>query len=123
MASASAVCDDPRAKHWSQRMVAERDKMLPLGWGPGANFRLTPIDGDDHQFYTEPFEGNPNKPLPQTFITWDVYAVHRITGIFITEDWTTVQFCPWPTDYPNSKVWVRVRHLNTWWAEIVNPGN
>ena len=85
-------------------MVAERDAMMPLGWLPGAEFRLANIDGDDHLFYLELFEGNPHKPLPQKFIAWDVYAVHRI---FITEDWTTVQFCPWPTDWPDAKAWVQ----------------
>ncbi len=87
-----------------------RDAMMPLGWLPGAEFRLANISGDVHPFYTELFDGNPHKPIPQDVIWWDVTAVHRITGIFITEDWTTVQFCPWPTGWPNSTVWVRVRH-------------
>ena len=43
-----ASSNDPRTKHWSQRMVADRDNMLPLGWRPGAEFRLTSIDGDVH---------------------------------------------------------------------------
>ena len=100
-----------------------RDAMMPLGWLPGAEFRLTSIDGDVHQFYTELFEGLPHMPIPQRNILWEVTAVHRITAIFITADWTTVQFCPRPTDYPKSSVWVRVRHLPTWFAEIVKPGN
>ena len=54
---------------------------------------------------------------------WDVTAAHRVTGIFITEEWTTVQFCPQPDDYPNVKVWTNVRHWYRWWAAIVNPGN
>ena len=123
-ASSDDACAMARQKQLSPRMAAEqRDAMLPLGWVPGAEFRLANIDGGDHLFYMEPFEGLPHMPIPQRNIVWEVTAVHRITGIFITDDWTTVQFCPRPTDYPKSRVWVRVRHLQTWFAEIIKPGN
>ena len=98
---------------------AMRDAMMPLGWLPGAEFRLANICGFVRRFYRELFDGNPHEPIPQADIWWDVTAVHRITGIFITEEWTTVQFCPQPTDYPNVKVWTNVRKQYLWWAELV----
>ena len=113
-----------------------RDAMMHLGWLPGAEFRLTQgvhrsrdgtlwsnTWGFVHRFYFDPPDDNPHQPIPQADIWWDVAAVHRITGIFITEEWTTVQFCPQPDDYPNVKVWTNVRHWYRWWAAIVNPGN
>ncbi len=102
-------------------LTQSRDIMLPLGWVPGAEFRLENIQGGDHLFYMELFEGLPHLPIPQRNILWEVTAPHRITAIFITADWTSVQFCPRPTDYPQSRVWVRVRHLQTWYAKLSNP--
>ena len=42
----------PQTQHWSQRMVANRDTVLPLGWVHGAEFRLANIDGGDHLYGT-----------------------------------------------------------------------
>ena len=97
---------------------SDRDVILPVGWVPGNAYRLTPLGRLRHLFYAAPFEGLPQEPLPNTLIMWDVYAVHCIKGIFITEDWTSVQFCPQPSIYPDSRVWVRVRHLTAWYAEL-----
>ena len=63
-----------------------RDAMMPLGWLPGAEFRLANISGDVHLFYMELFDGNPQEPLPDSMLMWDVDAEHRIAGIFINED-------------------------------------
>ena len=110
-------------------LSSDRDDMLPLGWVPGAKFRLTPRKGDHHRFYAKLFDGNPQEPLPDSMLMWDVDAEHRIAGIFINEDWTTVQFRPHPTTYPDANVWVRVRHLKNglltwlyrWWAANRQP--
>ena len=101
-------------------LTQSRDIMLPLGWVPGAEFRLDNIQGGDHLLYMELFEGLPHLPIPQRNILWEVTGPHRITAIFITVDWTSVQFCPRPTDYPQSRVWVRYRHLQTWYAKLSN---
>ena len=102
-------------------LTQSRDIMLPLGRVPGVEFRLENIQDGDHLFYMELLEGPPHLPIPQRNILWEVTAPHRITAIFITADWTSVQFCPRPTDYPQSRVWVRVRHLQTWYAKLSNP--
>ena len=117
--------------------VAMRDALMPLEWLPRAEFRLTKgvrwsrahgkrrranIHGFVHRFYLDPPDGNPHNPILQDDVWWDVTAVHRITGIFISEEWTSVQFCPQPVDYPNVKVWTNVRHWYTWWAELVHGG-
>ena len=75
-------------------LTQSRDIMLPLGWVPGPEFRLKNIQGGDPLFYMELFEGLPHLPIPQRNILWEVTAPHRITAIFITADWTSVQFCP-----------------------------
>ena len=41
-------------------LTLSRDIMLPLGWVPGAEFRLENIQGGDHLFYMELFEGLPH---------------------------------------------------------------
>ena len=97
---------------------SDRDVILPVGWVPGNAYRLTPLGRLRHLFYAAPFEGLPQEPLPKSLIMWDVYAAHCIKGIFITEVWTSVQFCPQPTTYPDSRVWVIVRHLTAWYAQV-----
>ena len=97
---------------------SHRDVILPVGWVPGNFFRLTPLERHRHLLYAAPFEGLPQEPLPNTVIMWDVYAVHCIKGIFITQDWTSVQFCPQPSIYSDSRVWVRVRPVTAWYAEL-----
>ena len=53
-------------KQLSPTMLTQsRDIMLPLGWVPGAEFRLENIQGGDHLFYMELFEGLPHLPIPQ----------------------------------------------------------
>ena len=114
---------------------AMRQALMPLGWLPTAEFRLTKgvhwcrVQGKRtsrantwgfvHRFYYNPPDGNPHHPILRDDIWVDVTAVHRIAAVFITEEWTAVQFCPQPAEYPNEKVWTNVRHWYEWWAELV----
>ena len=68
-ASSDDACAMARQKQLSPRMAAEqRDVMLPRGWVPGAEFRLENIDGGDHLFYMELFEGFPHMPTARSFL-------------------------------------------------------
>ena len=51
---------------------------------------------------------------------WNVTSVHRITSLFISEEWTSVQFCPRPVDSQNVQVWKKKPHWHRWWAELVD---
>ena len=90
-------------------MATHRDLILPPDWSPGAEFRLTAgvhrchdgtlranTRGFVHRMYAGPPDGTPHWPIPRIQMWFDATAVHRITGIFINEEWTAVQFCREP---------------------------
>ena len=112
---------------------AHRDLLLPPEWHIGAEFRLTAgvrrrhdgtlranTHGFVHRIYDGPPYGSHRLLLRRNQVRFDATAVHRITGIFSNEEWTAVQFCPYP-DRPWTQVWTNVWHWDYWWAELVNP--
>ena len=111
---------------------AHRDLLLPRGWNIGAEFRLTAgvrrrhgtLRANTHGFVHRIYAGPPCgphrlHPLREFQVWFDATAVHRITGFYVDQEWTALQFCPAP-DRPWEKVWTNVRRRKHWWAEIVN---